>query len=110
MEPVKYQSQQGGCLNSAAICSFYAGQSNVYEELKSQLGSLNVKTTLYTNYSMPCKLISDLDNKNVSKEDRVKLQNGQTPTVFSDDELTPFFENDLKVKKEGFLCKTCSEW
>ena len=103
MEPVRCQPQQGKCFSSAATCAFHGGEPNVSDELKAWLESLNIKTTLYTIYSLPCKSISGPNNTSISKEDRLKLQNGQMAIDFSDDELTTFFVNDLKVDKEKNL-------
>ena len=103
MEPVRCQPQQGKCFSSAATCNFHGEEPNVSEELKAWLESLNIKTTLYTIYSLPCKSISGPNDTSISKEDRLKLQNGQMAIDFSDDELATFFVNDLKVDKEKNL-------
>ena len=50
------------------------------------------KTTFSSN-------IHDFHNTIISKEDRVKLQNGHMAIAFSDDKLTTFFKKDLKVNK-----------
>ena len=65
--------------------------------MKNWLKSVDVKTMLYANYAMPCKVISGPNNTNVSNEDWIKQQNGQMVIDFSNDKLTTFFKNDLKV-------------
>ena len=56
--------------------------------------------TLCTIYSLQCRSFSGPFDTNISKEDHAKLQKGQLARDLSDDELTIFFENDLKVDKE----------
>ena len=103
LEPVRCQPRQGKCFSSAATCSFHSDEPNVSDELKAWMESLNLKTTLNTIYSLPCKSMSGPNNTSVSKADRLKLQNGQKAIDFSDEELTTFFVNDLKADKEKNL-------
>ena len=100
MEPVKCHPQQGRCYTSAATCIFHLGQSNVSYDLRMWLTNLNVRSTLFTMYSLQCRSCSSPIDTNLSKEDHAKLQKGQLARDFLDEELTTFFENDLRVDKE----------
>ena len=100
MEPVKCHPQQGRCYTSVAMCILHSGQSNVSDDLRTWLTNSNVRSTLFTMYSLQCRSCSGPCETNVSKEDRAKLQKGQLARDFLDEELTAFFENDLRVSKD----------